>query len=258
MHDGVVWTPSNPAAQVDIFSFGVILMEVFAKSVTGAALLTVGDMEECEMYAWKVRPAAPCCRQHCRQISKSADQGQKRSSECMVCRLLGSCGSWCCCTTARQPLMYCPTLWGVPAGFWACMRKITRCQSPLDEVAPQMRCIFRRRCRGSDCTTSVQTPSECCPAGGARVPAAHPAVVPAAAGRPHRGVLGRGPRQVRLPPCLVYPPCSGVDAAGASLPCVGCGLEQSAQGVFLRSGAPRLQCSWLAPYFGVGWKFRHP
>jgi hypothetical protein len=41
--------------QVDIFSFGVILMEVFAKSVTGAALLTVGDMEECEMYAWKVR-----------------------------------------------------------------------------------------------------------------------------------------------------------------------------------------------------------
>ena len=40
---------------MDIFSFGVILMEVFAKSVTGAALLTVGDMEECEMYAWKVR-----------------------------------------------------------------------------------------------------------------------------------------------------------------------------------------------------------
>lgn len=41
-------------SQVDIFSFGVILLEVFAKSVTGAALLTVGDMEECEMYAWKV------------------------------------------------------------------------------------------------------------------------------------------------------------------------------------------------------------
>jgi hypothetical protein len=49
----------DPFTQVDIFSFGVILMEVFAKSVTGAALLTVGDMEECEMYAWKVRPLLP-------------------------------------------------------------------------------------------------------------------------------------------------------------------------------------------------------
>ena len=57
MHDPASGDSScrGDSAQVDVFSLGIILFEVFAKSVTGAALLTTGDMDECEMYAWKVR-----------------------------------------------------------------------------------------------------------------------------------------------------------------------------------------------------------
>lgn len=44
--------PYNEKA--DIFSMAQVMFEVFAKSITSAAILTTGSVEECEMYAWKV------------------------------------------------------------------------------------------------------------------------------------------------------------------------------------------------------------
>lgn len=94
-------SPCASAPQVDIFSFGVILMEVFAKSVTGAALLTVGDMEECEMYAWKVRPysftlpnsksISQTTSTTCRSSALPA-AGSVQPRKCRLVWLLGTCG----------------------------------------------------------------------------------------------------------------------------------------------------------------------
>ncbi len=88
-----------PHAQVDIFSFGVILFEMFAKSVTGAALLTVGDVDECEMYAWKVQTshmilaqAHPCSPDStCRQAWHVSAQ-----TIAVAVRMIheGHCGGW--------------------------------------------------------------------------------------------------------------------------------------------------------------------
>jgi hypothetical protein len=39
---------------VDVFSFGVMMYEMFAKSITAAVILVSGAPEECELYALKV------------------------------------------------------------------------------------------------------------------------------------------------------------------------------------------------------------
>lgn len=83
-----------PRAQVDIFSFGVILFEMFAKSVTGAALLTVGDVDECEMYAWKVETShtIPAQAHPCSSLTPPAARlgTCQRKPQCL-CHPHGNC-----------------------------------------------------------------------------------------------------------------------------------------------------------------------
>ncbi len=45
--------------QVDIFSFGVIMYEIFARSMTLAVILSNGSPLDCEVYAYKVPAPTP-------------------------------------------------------------------------------------------------------------------------------------------------------------------------------------------------------